>query len=374
MKQLKLGENITALRKKANITQDQLASWIGVSKSSVSKWETNTSYPDIVFLPQLASLFNVTVDELMGYEPQLTNEAITTLYHQLSKEIAQDADAAWLHCEDLLHMYPSCFPFLYKMTILFLNHSMLFKEPSKVLDKALSLCHFIKKECSDPLLVKDTLTLEVMVYISSNRPQQALTLLGETLRPIPQDSELTAACHQQLGNSEKAYQILQVSAYQHLLFLIQDSLSFMMLKIDDYANCQKTITKIEKLLSLYQIARIHPYTALQAHLSIAQIYAHHQMLDEAFTKLMQFSEIIASSDIEKLQCSDAYFTEIDSWLTEIKLDTQPPRDILIILDSLLQILQTTPEFQEMKQDVRYQHCLRMLQQKKEENLYANPNR
>ena len=52
MKPLKLGENIAALRRKANITQDQLANWIGVSKSSVSKWETNTSYPDIIFLPQ----------------------------------------------------------------------------------------------------------------------------------------------------------------------------------------------------------------------------------------------------------------------------------------------------------------------------------
>ena len=54
MKPLKLGENIAALRRKANITQDQLANWIGVSKSSVSKWEPNPSYPDIIFLPQLA--------------------------------------------------------------------------------------------------------------------------------------------------------------------------------------------------------------------------------------------------------------------------------------------------------------------------------
>ena len=79
MKPLKLGENIAALRRKANITQDQLANWIGVSKSSVSKWETNTSYPDIIFLPQLATLFNVTVDELMGYEPQLTPVSYTHL-------------------------------------------------------------------------------------------------------------------------------------------------------------------------------------------------------------------------------------------------------------------------------------------------------
>ncbi|WP_419762087.1 helix-turn-helix domain-containing protein, partial [Bacillus mobilis] len=37
----------------------------GITKASVSKWETGQSYPDITFLPLLASYFNISIDELI---------------------------------------------------------------------------------------------------------------------------------------------------------------------------------------------------------------------------------------------------------------------------------------------------------------------
>jgi len=40
------------------------------------KWETASTYPDIALLPKLAAFFNISIDELIGYEPQLTKEAI----------------------------------------------------------------------------------------------------------------------------------------------------------------------------------------------------------------------------------------------------------------------------------------------------------
>ena len=72
MKELNLSNILVKKRKEKGITQDQLAAYIGVSKASVSKWETGQSYPDITFLPQLAANFNMSVDELIGYKPQMT--------------------------------------------------------------------------------------------------------------------------------------------------------------------------------------------------------------------------------------------------------------------------------------------------------------
>lgn len=76
MKELNLSNILVKKRKEKGITQDQLAAYIGVSKASVSKWETGQSYPDITFLPQLAAYFNMSVDELIGYKPQMTKEDI----------------------------------------------------------------------------------------------------------------------------------------------------------------------------------------------------------------------------------------------------------------------------------------------------------
>ena len=52
------------------ITQETLGLQIGVSKSSVSKWEAGRNYPEIGYLPKLAAYFNITIDELMGYSYQ----------------------------------------------------------------------------------------------------------------------------------------------------------------------------------------------------------------------------------------------------------------------------------------------------------------
>lgn len=76
MKEINLGRILMKNRHRLGITQDDLAAYMGVSKAAVSKWETGTTYPDITLLPKLADYFNISIDKLMGYEPQMTREEI----------------------------------------------------------------------------------------------------------------------------------------------------------------------------------------------------------------------------------------------------------------------------------------------------------
>ena len=73
---LNVGENIRRLRRGADMTQEQLADKLGVAYQSVSRWENGTTYPDIEFLPSLAGIFGVTVDELIGCEEVRRNDEI----------------------------------------------------------------------------------------------------------------------------------------------------------------------------------------------------------------------------------------------------------------------------------------------------------
>ena len=61
-----IGKRIQALRKSRGMTQEQLAEQVGVSAQAVSKWENDSSCPDISLLPKLAELFQVTTDSLLG--------------------------------------------------------------------------------------------------------------------------------------------------------------------------------------------------------------------------------------------------------------------------------------------------------------------
>ena len=67
-----LGEKILALRTQKEMSQEELAAALEVSRQSVSKWETNQSVPDLDKIIRLAGLFGVTVDQLVreGERPE----------------------------------------------------------------------------------------------------------------------------------------------------------------------------------------------------------------------------------------------------------------------------------------------------------------
>lgn len=67
-----LAEKLLALRTEKGLSQEDLAEQMGVSRQSVSKWETGQSVPDLDKIIRLADLFDVTADELVreGERPQ----------------------------------------------------------------------------------------------------------------------------------------------------------------------------------------------------------------------------------------------------------------------------------------------------------------
>lgn len=67
-----LGKRIARCRKERGLTQEALAEALGISSQAVSKWETDQTCPDILLLPQLAALLDITVDTLLTGEQRPT--------------------------------------------------------------------------------------------------------------------------------------------------------------------------------------------------------------------------------------------------------------------------------------------------------------
>lgn len=62
------GEKLSALRKQNGFSQETLAERLGVSRQAVSKWERNEAQPELSKILALCELFEVTPNELLGYE------------------------------------------------------------------------------------------------------------------------------------------------------------------------------------------------------------------------------------------------------------------------------------------------------------------
>lgn len=105
---LYLPENLKAYRILKNLTQEDVAEFLGITAQSVSKWERGESYPDITFLPALANIFETSVDLLIGMD---TIRAEETRYNIHKKAVeyqrSGDYDMAEKTYRDALLIYPN---------------------------------------------------------------------------------------------------------------------------------------------------------------------------------------------------------------------------------------------------------------------------
>ncbi len=101
---LNIGTVIRDRRRAMDLTQEQVADRLGVTCQSVSRWENGATYPDIEFLPDLADLLEVSLDEMMGR----TGIARERRYARLWKEgeALTDPKAYFAHLSRMKEDFP----------------------------------------------------------------------------------------------------------------------------------------------------------------------------------------------------------------------------------------------------------------------------
>ena len=85
-----LGGKIARQRKELNYTQEQLADILGVSRQSISKWESDIAYPETDKLIELGKLFDCSMDYLLKEEVTEKSGAQTSDFTEKIKEISRN--------------------------------------------------------------------------------------------------------------------------------------------------------------------------------------------------------------------------------------------------------------------------------------------
>ena len=84
---MRLNETILKHRKKQNLTQEQIATMLGISAPAVNKWEKGASYPDITLLKPLARILKIDLDTLLSFNEDLDDIEINNIIEELNKNI-----------------------------------------------------------------------------------------------------------------------------------------------------------------------------------------------------------------------------------------------------------------------------------------------
>ena len=105
---INIGDNLKQLRQQKGLTQEQLADVFGVSAQAVSRWENNTSYPDITLLPGLAIFYNTSVDAIVGMDDIRKEETLCRIHSEINDLVISSlADKAVSLIRDSLKIYPN---------------------------------------------------------------------------------------------------------------------------------------------------------------------------------------------------------------------------------------------------------------------------
>lgn len=365
MKELRVGKNIIAFRKAKGITQDELAKYIGVSKASVSKWETGQSYPDITFLPLLATYFNVSVDELLGYSPQLTKKEIYRLYEQLSEKFAtNDYEEVYQEIEQLIRKYYSCVDLLFKMGVLLLNYSITANEPlkQKMQDKVEELMIRIQEEDEDWYSIKQASVMQATLYLVQGRAVDVIDSIEDKVRPYLGEEEMLVQAYSMNGNQEKSIQTLQFCMYQNSIALIEELASYLMLKVNDLAVFDETVARGMTVIESFKLKDINGNNPSRFYYSAAAGYLMQGRKEQCYDMLERFVACFESLITSFVIKQDEYFDQLEQAMEAFDLMSSAPRNRKTVVESTIKDVEQNPVFASIKDEAKFQLYIKRMKE------------
>lgn len=376
MPMLNLGENIAKQRRLKSITQDELATFIGVTKASVSKWETGTTLPDIQLLPQLAAFFDISVDELIGYEPQLTKEQISYYYHKLADDFATKPFAEVMEeSEALVKKYYSCYSFLQSIVILWVNHVPLEKNQEAqlaIMEKAYQLCERILENSRDISSCEIAVSMKGLIDLQMGRPEKVIEAFSGQMNAdrIENKSSLLSLAYMQMGDIKKAEQTSQVALYRNLMDAVTHGIRLLATASTNREYAEEVIRRLDQIVEAFALEDLNPNLAagyqyyVATHLCNfltdecedrdaleAQIYDRLEKQLKALQNLFQ--------DGIQLH-GDAFFSYITEWLEGMELGTQAVRNANLVMESAIAMYQN-PVFAKLSDQNRIKGMVKRLE-------------
>lgn len=358
MNDIRIATTLVKKRKEKNITQEDLARYMGVSKASVSKWETGASYPDIAFLPQLATYFDISIDELMDYQPQMTKEEIRKLYQVLTDQVTERPFEDILEeCRTTIKKYYTCYPLLLQMGLFLFNNQSLIPDPDKRIElvkEAQALFGRVQAESNDTALAQLAIKLDASCCMALSDPDGALVLLENLIGEVQMPPELIAcSAYQMKGDSLAAKRIVQVGIFQGLVVYFNYVMNYLPMVADDTEAFDETVRRAQVVAELYDLRHLHPFFQFGLDLTCANVYALRGERERCLDTLEKLTDEFTRNTAPLTLHGDAYFNLIDSWLADLDNGTQLPRNTALVTEGLVDAVLQNPAFAGLADESRY---------------------
>ena len=198
---VKIGAVIKRLRTENNITQDTLATAIGVTPQAISRWEAEGGYPDIELIPLIADFFSVSTDELLGYKISEREKRLK----QIKAEMDRLSEVGTLEeridfARDALLKYPSDCEIKEELAGCLFGLYCDTKDKS-LLKESETLALNVVDNCRDEDIRYDAINTLISIYSETKNTEKALNAVN-LLTPMKYCRETARSCGIGDGNNE----------------------------------------------------------------------------------------------------------------------------------------------------------------------------
>ena len=198
---VKIGAIIKKLRAENHITQEALATAIGVTPQAISRWESEGGYPDIELLPVLADFFAVSTDELLGYRLSEREEELVKIKKEMERlaevgsveervAYARNAFARYPNDYEIRDSLAVCLSFVWDET----HDEALFAEIENLLKT-------VVEECDDEDTRYNAINTVISMYAETKQSSKVQELV-HLLPRMKYCREFTLSCGIGDGNTE----------------------------------------------------------------------------------------------------------------------------------------------------------------------------
>lgn len=263
--ELSVGEVIYKLRKERKITQEKLANAVGVSSQAVSKWESKISYPDITILPSIARFFDISIDELLNFNKDISNEDVMEIMKSLAKIFENEGmEKALEASEKVLIEYPNNLFLKFRLGSLYMMYMGSATSEDRVkdiLNKAIILLEESSTSPNNEISEASKYILSSLYTMNEQWDKAEEILLSLPKVTLDRDDMLIALYINQ-NKYDKAKEILINLTLKRVVNIIQAldnyiSISFKESNIKrakEILNIQNEIIKIFKLEGIYNVS------------------------------------------------------------------------------------------------------------------------
>ncbi len=178
---MSIGSTIKRLRREKDITQEQLAEYLGITSRAVSQWECDRTSPDISQIPALCHIFDVSSDTLLGIDIEKTNEQIREYLDKAQKSTFAGKFAESVEIlREANRKFPKSHEIMYELAEAIINvHS---RKGTKDYDEVFALCNRILDECTDTHLRYKAIDALAIAYGYADKKDEMMKLAEQMPR------------------------------------------------------------------------------------------------------------------------------------------------------------------------------------------------